>query len=331
MKNYTLVDLTKDYSKYSKYLSNTLLTQMGESLKDNKKIILYINKRWAYDLSICQECSYIKKCSRCDISMSVHKKPPKYICHHCFFQEDILLKCDKCNWNNLVFVWVWTEQIEEVLKNIFPKINIFRMDSDNLKNNTLKKEALNNLNNANIIIWTKMITTWFDFRNIWLIWIILLEQELQIPFYDTEEKIYQNTKQLLWRWWRLWEKTQFLIQTFSPQNEIILDIINLNYNDFLNKTLKERKFFKYPPFLELATLRYKNKDKNISIDFIQKLKNKLDNLNNWEFEILLIDVPIKRDNQFFTKIIIKWENIKWFLQNIKKDIFQNKDLVVIFD
>ena len=322
MKNYTLVDLVKDASKYNKYLSNTLLNLIDENLKNNKKIILYINKRWAYDLSICQECSYIKKCKKCDVSMSVHKNPPKYICHHCFFVEDILLKCEKCNWTNLTFVWVWTEQIEEVLKNIFPKINIFRMDSDNLKNITLKKEALNNLNDANIIIWTKMITTWFDFRNIWLIWIILLEQELQIPFYDIEEKIYQNTKQLLWRWWRLWEKTQFLIQTLSPQNDIILDIINLNYNDFLNKTLKERKLFKYPPFLELATLRYKNKDRNISIEFIQKLKNKLDLLNNWDFEILLIDTPVKRDNQFFTKIIIKWKDIKIFLQNIKKEILK---------
>lgn len=44
-----------------------------------------------------------------------------------------------------------------------------------------------------------MITTGFDLRNIGLIGVILLEQELQIPKYDTEERIYATVKQLIGR------------------------------------------------------------------------------------------------------------------------------------
>lgn len=331
MKNYTLIDLWQDKSKINQYLSNTLLTQIEKNILENKKIILYLNKRGAYDLSICLDCNNIKKCPRCDISLSIHKNPLKNICHHCFYSEEVSLTCEKCASLNLKNIWVWTQQIEESLIKNFPNIKIFRLDSDSVRNNSLKSQVLENINNSQVIIWTKMITTWFDFRNIWLIWVILLEQELQIPKYDTQEKIYQNIKQLIWRWGRLWEHTDILLQTFSPKNEMIKNIISLNYKDFFKKTLNERKVFLYPPFTQIATLRYKDKDKQKSIDFIKKFKNTLDSFNWWNYEIILIDTPVKRDNQFFTKIIIKWLDINSFLQNVKKEIFKNPDLAVIFE
>ncbi len=331
MKNLFVVDLWSDKHAKFPYISNTLLTKIEQNLKNKKKSILYINKRWAYDLYICSDCSYLKKCPRCDIALSVHKNPLKLVCHHCSYNEDITLNCEKCGSANLKKVWVWTEQIEENLHNYFKNTSIFRMDSDNVTNIWEKRNALENMKNSEIIIWTKMITTWFDFRDIWVIGIILLEQELQIPKYDTEEKIYQNIKQLIWRWWRVWEETDIIIQTMIPNNEMIKNIVELNYKDFFKKTLEERKIFNYPPFVEMATLRYKDKNKISSIEYINNLKNILDEVNTWKFEIIKIDTPTKRDNQFFTKIIIKWNQIRKFLQNIKWEILKNKDLVVIFE
>lgn len=331
MKNYFIVDLWVDKNKNFPYLSNTLLTKIEENLEIGKKTILYINKRWAYDLQICQDCNDIKKCPRCDISLSVHKNPAKLVCHHCSYSEEFSPACQKCGSVEIKNIWVGTEQIEENLKKYFQDISIFRMDSDNVANLTEKKQALENIKNAEIIIWTKMITTGFDLKNIGVIGIILLEQELQISRYDTEEKIYQNIKQLIWRWWRVWEETDIIIQTMIPKNEMIQNIVELNYKDFFKKVLEERKIFHYPPFVELVTLRYKDRNKIASIEYINTLKNTLDSFNTWDFEIIKIDTPLKRDNQFFTKIIIKWIGIRNFLQNIKKELLKNKDLVVIFE
>lgn len=71
-------------------------------------------------------------------------------------------------------IWVWTQQIEDNIKKIFPNINIFRLDNDNIANKTQKSETLQNIKNAQIIIWTKMITTWFDFHDIKTIWVIFI-------------------------------------------------------------------------------------------------------------------------------------------------------------
>lgn len=348
-----LVNLSQDKSNINPYLSNTLLDKIKESLDENKKIILYINKRWDYSSLICSDCNYLYKCKNCDICLSVHKNPEKLICHLCWESEDITFKCKQCGKSNLKKVWVWTEQIESSLNKYFHDFfsnsspatgrlsgGIFRFDSDSVKNKGEKALALERLEKANIIIGTKMITTWFDFKWVWLIWIILLEQELLIPKYNTEEKVVSNIKQLIWRWWRLWEKSNVVIQTFIPENEVIKNITHNNYKDFFIKTLEERKLFNYPPFVEMLTLEFRDKNKEKALKFMENLKNKLD-LNNkknidqkeiaWDIEIKLNISPFKKYNQYYYKIIIKWNNLREFLKCIKPEIFRNSSLVVIFE
>jgi len=264
--------------------------------------------------------------------MSVHKYPAKLICHVCSDSKDIPRKCEKCAKESLQKVWIWTQQIEDYLKKEFPKYNIFRFDTDSVKNKTEKSKALENLEKANIIIWTKMITTGFDFKNIWLIWVILLEQELLIPKYNTEEKIYSNIKQLLWRWSRNWEITDIIIQTFIPENEVVKSITDSNYKDFFIKTLEERKLFNYPPYSQMLTLEYRHKNKEKAKAFMENLKNKLDLENtNKNIEIQFVPNPSKRHNQFYYKIIIKWDNLREFITVIKPEIMRNSALVVIFE
>lgn len=332
MNNTYIVNLSIDKSKINYYISSTLLKSIEENLEANRKIILYINKRWQFSSLICSNCSNLYKCPKCDISLSVHKNPSKLICHHCLYSQDIPNKCDKCNNTELKMIWVWTQQIEDVIKKEFNTKKVFRFDTDTTKNKTEKTKALKELEKADIIIGTKMITTGFDFKNLWLIGLILLEQELQIPEYNVEEKVYANIKQLIWRWWRKWQDTDILIQTFIPESEIIKDITSSNFKDFFIKTLKERKLFNYPPFCEMVTIKYKHKESIKAKDKLIKIKDKLDSLNtNKEYEITFIDSAIKRNNQFHYRLIIKWKQIRFFLENIKKYIFTDSNLSIIFE
>lgn len=325
-----LVNLNQDFSKKNKYLSNTLLKEIEKNLENWKKIILYINKKWEYSSLICQNCKKIFRCKNCDVSTIIHSQ--KMICHICGFSENLKEVCDNCGSKNLLKIWVWTEQIEKSLKEIFPEKNIFRFDTQNIKNKTDKENSLNLIKNADIIIWTKMITTGFDFREIWLIWVILIEQELQFSRYNSEEKLFTNIKQLIWRWWRTWEKTDFIIQSFIPENETIKMIVEDNYKTFFKKTLTERKIFNYPPFSEYAILEYRNENKEKSLKYTKKLKEKLDSFNkNWEIEIIFIENSFKKYNKYFYRIILKWKNLRLFLENIKTEIFKESNLSLIFE
>jgi primosomal protein N' (replication factor Y) len=100
MKNFYVVDLNFDKSKFP-YFSNTLINSIKKAINNNKKTILYINKRGMYDLLVCTDCNYLKKCPRCDIALSIHKKPEVLMCHHCNYTEEIKLTCEKCAGANL--------------------------------------------------------------------------------------------------------------------------------------------------------------------------------------------------------------------------------------
>lgn len=348
-----LVDLNQDKSRENKYLSNTLLSKIDECLEKWMKIILYLNKRWEYSSLVCSKCNFLYKCPNCDISLSLHND--LMMCHICNYTKKIPLNCVKCNSNELQKVGVWTQQIEKFLKEKYGSLNIenkdsirhkslnsqfsvlnspfiFRLDTDVVKNKTEKNEALKTLHKSQIIIGTKMITTGFDFENVWLVWVILLEQELQIPKYNTEEKVFSNLKQLIWRWWRKWVETEFVVQTFIPESEIIKDLVFSNYKDFFIKTLHERKKFNYPPFKEYVLLEYRDKTPEKTLAFMKKLKEKLDSFNKKkEIEIILNPSYSKKHNQYYHKIILKWDNLREFLKIIKTEIFSHSNLTVIFD
>lgn len=329
-----LVNLNQDKNPKNPYFSNTLLSHLEENVTNSKKSILYINKRWDYSALICESCQHIYKCNNCDVSLNIHHYPEQMVCHLCLEKHKLPSKCSECRNDSLKKLWIWTQQVEKFLQKYFAekKISIFRFDADVIKNKWDKEKALSNLHNADIIIGTKMITTGFDFTNVWLVCVMLLEQELLIPWYNTQEKVYSNIKQLLWRGWRQWEISETIIQTYVPENQIVLNITEKNYKDFFMETLAERQMFRYPPFNEMASLEYRHKSEEKSQAFMLKIKNKLDNLNNDKnYEIIITPNSFKKYNQYYFKIIIKGNNIRNFLENIKADIMKNSWLSLIFE
>ncbi|MDQ7023750.1 MAG: hypothetical protein Q9M97_09780 [Candidatus Gracilibacteria bacterium] len=212
-----------------------------------------------------------------------------------------------------------------------------------MKTKKSKSEAIQNLEKADIIIGTKMITTGFNFDKVGLIGVILLEQELQIPKYNTEESVYINIRQLIGRGGRVGQKTDFIIQSFIPDNEIVQSIIYDNYKSFFIKTLNERKLFNYPPFGEVVTLEYRHSSEKKSLEFMQKLNNKLNILLEEKntplldkeglgvVEIIFNPKSIKKINQYYYKIIIKGDKRRTFIEKIKPEIIRNSGLNVIFD
>lgn len=325
------INLAQDSSKQNQYLSTTLLDMIHENLKEDKKIILYLNKRGSFSSVVCQDCGYLFECPNCDTSLSVHHTPDRLLCHLCGKTDNIPLRCSKCWGNHLKNVWVGTQQIEKSLRDIFSKANIYRFDTDALKTKWTKTQALESLTQADIIIGTKMITTGFDFENVGLIGILLLEQELSYPQYDIEEKVYTNLRQLIGRWERKWESTDVILQTFIPQNDFVQLVTDGNYRDFFRHTLEERQMFWYPPFTQMTTLEYRHTQKQKAESFMQMLYNKLQILNKQtSYNIQFVSLPFKKNNQYHYKIIIKGNDIRTFLQEIEAEVMRNWKLSVLF-
>lgn len=325
------VNLQQDKSPLSNYLSNTLLDKIDEVLKKGEKVLLYLNKRGTHSSLICEDCQHLFECPNCDTSLSVHSNPDHLRCHICNNAYNIPKNCPKCSKNNLKSIWIGTQQIESLLKGYYKTSNIYRFDSDAMKNISSKREALWELDKANIIIGTKMITTGFDFDGIGLIGILLVEWELAYPSYDAEEKAYSNLRQLIGRWNRKSQETQIILQTFIPKNPLLQRLTGNNFKDFFTETLKERKDFLYPPYREMVTLEYRHKDSQKTLKFTEKLEEKLkQNDTQNMYQILRGGSTFRKNNSHHATLIVKWENIRWLLKNIENIILRESGLSVIF-
>lgn len=90
--------------------------------------------------------------------------------------------------------------------------------------------------------------------------------------------------------------------------------------------------FNYPPFTQMATLEYRHKSEEKARDFMIKLQKKIEEYNTQKnFEIIITHNSFKKYNQYYFKIIIKWDDIRNFIKNIKSDILKNSSLSLIFE
>lgn len=150
-----------------------------------------------------------------------------------------------------------------------------------------------------------------------------------MPFFDAEEQVYTRVTQMIGRGNRKNQHSNIIIQTFLPDSQIVEHITQKNYKDFLSTTLQDRKLLKLPPYGQIATLEYRDKNKEKIDTFLEKIHTKLQAANETleeKKEIIFLAEYSQRYNYFSRKIIIRGTNIRFFLEIIKKDIVSNKQL-----
>ncbi len=65
--------------KMKSLLSPLLIELIDQSLKENKQAILFRNRRGYAPLIVCKQCEWTPKCTRCDVTLTYHKKTNRLI------------------------------------------------------------------------------------------------------------------------------------------------------------------------------------------------------------------------------------------------------------
>ena len=328
---FSIINLSQDSSKYSRYLSVTLLDTIEKTLSKWEKVLLYLNKRGSHAASVCRDCGHIWMCPNCDVMMKVHELEQKLLCHICSHSSSIPHSCPSCHGHHIEHTGVGTQHIESTLQKIFSDKKIYRFDSDSMKTVASREQVLSELSASDIIIGTKMMTTGFNLQKIWCIWVILVESENNSRSYDWEEKCYQNLKQLIGRGNRLWQKTEILLQTFSPSQRIITRLTEQWIKEIISEWLAERKAFHYPPYYEIVTLTYRDESPEKSITYMRTLLEKYHTQDNlWNIQTLYGESTFKKNTEYYTSAILKWNNLRQSLEILRNDILKNSKLSVSF-
>ncbi len=92
--------------------------------------------------------------------------------------------------------------------------------------------------------------------------------------FEAQERTFQLISQVLGRVGRGHVLGRAIIQTYHPKHPVILDAITSNYQGFLERELKDRQKFMFPPFcymLKLSARRASVKSAEAAADKLKKL------------------------------------------------------------
>ena len=258
-----IIDMHKELDNGNKgILSNRLYTLIQENIDKKQQTILFLNRRGHSTFVSCGKCSDVIKCRHCDITMTYHKNMKNLQCHYCGNKIDIPRICPSCNSENMRYLGMGTQKIEDIIQELFPTAVIGRMDMDSTSVKGAHEKILNKFKDGkiDIIIGTQMISKGLDFPNVTLVGIIAADSILNLPDFRASERTFQLVTQVAGRAGRGLEKGHVILQTYMPEHYSILAAANHDYNSFYEEEILLRKEFEYPPFTRLININFSGRD-----------------------------------------------------------------------
>lgn len=257
------VNLLRAYAKgeMNGHFTPVLLDSMFEALKNNEQIILFHNRRGFAPYLQCGNCGEIPYCKHCNVSLTYHQRTNSLRCHYCGYSIKMYEKCPKCESEMLNKRGIGTEKIENELKTIFPRARIAIFDTDSLPTRNAYMKIINAFENhsIDILVGTQILSKGLDFGNVSLVGIVNADNMLNFSDFRAHEKAFQLMTQVSGRAGRREKMGKVMIQTFNPDNKIIRDIVDNNYENLFTRQIIERKEFCYPPFCRLINITLKHR------------------------------------------------------------------------
>lgn len=281
-------------------ISEKLREELAANIDRGEQSILFLNRRGANKLISCVDCGYTYKCPRCSVSLTYHSNNRRLMCHYCGFSKWIDDACPDCG-GTLQFVGAGTQMIEQELGQLFPGVAVMRMDTDSVTPVGSHEELFERFRKERIpiMVGTQMVTKGLNFENVTLVGVISADQSLYAGNYRAGERAFSLMTQVVGRSGRGDKPGRAIIQTYTPDNEIIRQAARQDYEDFYRSELELRRLQNTPPFTELMAITVSGQLEEHVVAACRYIKSWLDNKAGRDGSALVLGpspLPVVRVN-----------------------------------
>ena len=230
-------------------LSERLRAAITARLEKREQTILFLNRRGFNTSLSCTACGEAVQCNDCSIPMTLHKKDNRLVCHVCGARRVPPSKCPACKDPGIRFAGFGTERVETVVREVFPKARIVRVDTDSMTRKNQLRDTLRDFRSQkiDILIGTQMIAKGLDFPNVTLVGVLNADLALHMPDFRAAERTFQLLTQVAGRAGRGEIKGEVFIQTFTPHSPAVQFARHADFEGFAQQELDQRRLFNYPP------------------------------------------------------------------------------------
>jgi primosomal protein N' (replication factor Y) len=247
---------SKDGERNDQFISPKLATAIESRLAKGEQTILFLNRRGFFTVLACKACGKTVECPNCSVSLTLHRAEDRARCHICGHAEKPPRCCPQCHDPQIAFSGVGTEKVEAVVKKMFPKARVARMDSDTMTRKNAYHETLGafRARKIDILVGTQMIAKGLHFPGVTLVGIISADSALHLPDFRAGERTFQLLVQVAGRAGRGDAEGEVIVQTFTPAHPSLQFAKSHDFDGFADHELEMRGNFGHPPYSHIVLI-----------------------------------------------------------------------------
>ena len=234
-------------------ISEVLREELAENLSRGEQSILFLNRRGNSRMLLCGECGWVPQCPRCSVPLTYHSANHRLMCHYCGYSQPAEERCPDCG-GLMKHVGTGTQRVEEELHALFPEAKVLRMDADTVAGGHEKLLRRFVKEKIPILLGTQMVAKGLDFEGVTLVGVLAADLSLYVDSFRAAERTFSLLTQVVGRAGRGDRNGRAVIQTYTPDNEVILSAARQDYDAFYDGEIRMRRIRREPPFADLFTL-----------------------------------------------------------------------------
>ena len=242
------------------------------------------------------------------MSLTYHSTNRRLRCHYCGYSRRPDEACPDCG-GMLKYIGVGTQMVETELKELFPGSEVLRMDADTVAPAGSHEKLLDRFREEKIpiMVGTQMVTKGLNFENVTLVGVISADQSLYAGDYRAGERTFSLITQVVGRSGRGQKPGRAVIQTYTPDNETIVQAASQDYQAFYDSEVGLRKLQHTPPFSELLSITASGMSEEHVFRACRLIRERLDGLITDGSAEVLGPAPlavVKVNNRFRYRVMI---------------------------
>ena len=255
-------------------ISKPLQEQINKTLEKGHQTILFLNRRGFTHYFSCNLCGYELVCKNCSVPLTYHRNENRLRCHYCGWSITPPESCPQCGSMDIGSNGFGTEYIEAETKAKFPNARIIRLDTDVLKDKEQLLQTLEDFRQGkyDIMLGTQMVAKGLDFEDVTLVGVLAADLSLYVDDYRAGERTFSLLTQVVGRAGRGSKSGRAVIQTWTPENEVITLAARQDYDAFYEQEIPLRRLRRCPPFAHLFVLSASGTDEHAVLHACQRLR-----------------------------------------------------------
>jgi primosomal protein N' (replication factor Y) len=229
--------------------SRRLRELVAGALERGEQAILFQNRRGFSPVLWCSACGETVRCAQCDSNLTFHRRIGRVVCHACCEELPVPRSCPACTAPNPRHIGAGSERVELLVKQLFPRARVQRMDSDTMLRREDYENALERFGRGEIdvLVGTQMIAKGLDFPRVTVVGVINADQALHLPDFRASERTFQLLAQVSGRAGRGLLDGRIVVQSATPGHPAIVAAARHDYEGFARAEARLRAELGYPP------------------------------------------------------------------------------------